>query len=68
MDKLLLSRPFPVLFDGTSLAAVSSLPESVGMVYSIYSGKPRLSGPPLSGTSIIQLGNFFLNSENVRVP
>ncbi len=34
--------------------------------------EPRLSGPPLSGTSIIRLVSFFIirfnNSENGRVP
>ncbi len=31
--------------------------------------EPRLSRPPLSGTSIIRLGSFlFNNSENGRVP
>ncbi len=31
--------------------------------------EPRLSGPPLSGTSIIRLGGFLFNiSENGRVP
>ena len=34
--------------------------------------EPRLSGPPLSGTSIIRLGSFLFirlnNSENGRVP
>ncbi len=31
--------------------------------------EPRLSGPPLSGTSIIRLGSFFkIRSENGRVP
>ncbi len=31
--------------------------------------EPRLSGPPLSGTSIIRLGSFFLSDlENGRVP
>ncbi len=37
-----------------------------------YTVEPRLSGPPLSGTSIIWLGSFFLirlnNLENGRVP
>ena len=31
--------------------------------------EPRLSGPPLSGTSIIRLGSFLvIRSENGRVP
>ncbi len=38
----------------------------------VYTVEPRLSGPPLSGTSIIRLGSFLFirlnNSENGRVP
>ncbi len=41
------------------------------LVYIIITVEPQLSGPPLSGTSIIRFGIKFLftiNSENGRVP